>query len=389
MRILLVTGLVAGGVGRHVEQLTAGLRERGHRVVVAAPADVAGRFDLGPGTVDLPVGDRPHPLRDARTVRTLARVAAGADVVHAHGLRAGALAALARGTAGPATRRSRRTPLVVTTHNAPPDAPTARAVYLVMEQVVARSADLVLGVSPDLVERARRAGAPHTGPAVVPASPPAGRPVDREQVRRQVRGELGLGDPGPALVVTAGRLAPQKGLETLVEAHRRIEGERPGSAVLAVAGEGPERSALEAQVAAAGLTGRVLLLGHRRDVPDLLAAADLVVSSARWEGQPVWLQEALQQGAPIVATDVGGTGVLLGECGLLVDPDAPDLPGRLAATMAPVLRDPALAQDLRSRAGARARQLPDARDAVEAVLAAYAEPLRRACAPTSPRGHVD
>lgn len=381
MRILLVTGLVAGGVGRHVEQLAGGLAARGHRVVAACPASVAERFDLGVPVVDLPVGERPHPLRDRTAVATLRRAMGGADIVHAHGLRAGALAVLARLTL-PRSSPSRtsschvsRPRLVVTTHNAAPDGTVGRAVYLGMEQLVSRGSDLLLGVSPDLVARAAGAGARRTGLAVVPATP-ASRTLDVEQVRARLRAELGLDGTTP-LVVSAGRLARQKAQHVLVEAHLRLVSAWVGDTtqarpVLAIAGEGPERARLEQQIQEAGSPGGTIrLLGHRTDVPELLAAADLVVSTAAWEGQPVWLQEALQQGAPIVATDSGGTGVLLGDGALLVDHAHADLPAAVATAMRQVLTDPGLAGDLRRRAKARSAQLPTVADAVEAALAAY------------------
>ena len=83
------------------------------------------------------------------------------DVLHAHGLRAGALAALA--LAGPGTPR---TTLAVTVHNAPPAAGPAAAVYAGLERIVARRADAVLTVSGDLAGRMRRRGARLAGRAL-------------------------------------------------------------------------------------------------------------------------------------------------------------------------------------------------------------------------------
>lgn len=380
MNILLVTALVAGGVGRHVEQLARGLRQHpdGHRVVVACPAAVAEHFDLGEPVIDLPVGQRPHPVRDRRAVASLRSALRGADVVHAHGLRAGALCVLARGPRGSDGPR-----LVVTTHNGPPEGRAARGVYAVMEQLVARGADLVLGVSPDLLERAGRAGAQATGLAVVPADT-ALAGLDPEATRMRVRHELGLGEgPSPRLIVNVGRLARQKGQGALVEAYLQLVRDWPGRRrpVLVIAGEGPERPVLESQVATSSEDADVRLLGHRSDVPDLLAAADLVVSSAVWEGQPVWLQEALQQGAAIVATDVGGTGVLLGEGAALVEP-GPGVADRLSREMTHALVDETRNADLRARAEVRAGQLPTEADAVAAALEAYRDDLGEPGAPT-------
>ena len=76
------------------------------------------------------------------------------------------------------------------------------------------------------------------------------------------------------------------------------------------------RSGLAQRVDAERLPVR--LLGRRDDVPDLMAAADVVVSTARWEGQPLGVQEALGLGAAVVATDVGGTREVTGDAAVLV-----------------------------------------------------------------------
>jgi glycosyltransferase involved in cell wall biosynthesis len=108
-------------------------------------------------------------------------------------------------------------------------------------------------------------------------------------------------------------------------------------------------------------------------VPDLLAAADLVVSAARWEGQPVGLQEALAAGVPVVATDVGGTGTVLGGAGLLVPAGEPaSVPEALAEAVARVLADPGLRARLAGASTRRAAELPTLDQAVDAALGAYA-----------------
>lgn len=382
MRILLVTALVAGGVGGHVRMLATGLARAGHQVVVACPEQVATRFALartGAVVVPVEVGSRARPWHDLAAVRQIAGLAVGADVVHAHGVRAGALCALALagrrdGPASSACRGRPGPPLVVTTHNAPPAARAGRAVYGLLERVVAARADLVLGVSPDLVDRADRAGARQTGPAVVPADLTQVVPVrDRADARAQVRTMLALVD-GQQLVLTVGRLGAQKRTDEVIAAHQACCGGTRPATVLAVAGDGPERDRL-AEQARTG-PGDVRLLGRRDDVPALLAAADVVVSGAQWEGQPLWLQEALGTGAAIVATDVGGTGVVVGDAAVLVraGPGA-DRQARvraLARALSSVLQDEGLRAELAARARHRAAELPTADDAVAAVLAAYA-----------------
>ncbi len=358
LRILMVTGVVAGGVGRHVEQLTRSLTELGHSVLVACPPVVASRFHLlraGATHLPLDIGSRPLPHRDRRSVALLREAMAEVDVAHAHGVRAGALSVLARNGSAPA--------LVVTSHNAAPEGRLAAVVHWNLDRVVCRGADLVLGVSADLTQAARERGAHAVEDAVVPATP-----AHPDRDRAAVRAELGLSE-GTALVVAVGRLAPQKGFDRLLDGLVAADGHVQDLLVV-IAGDGPQRDALQRRIDRAGLPVR--LLGHRTDVPDLLAAADLVVSAARWEGQPVWLQEALSVGAAVLATDVGGTRQVLGGAGLLVAGDDPDA---LGAGLTALLADETLREDLRSRARQRAAELPTPMDAAHAALTAYRRAL--------------
>ena len=355
MRVLQVLGTSAGGVGSHVQGLARSLAATGHEVVVACPTPVEDHFrfgDLGATVVPLEVSDRPHPARDTRAMRDLSGLAAPADVVHAHGLRAGALAVLstARGAV----------PVVVTLHNAAPSGAVTGAVFAALERVVARGSALVLGVSPDLVQRMQRLGARRTGLAVVAAPPRRAAVRDRHAVRTA----LGL-EPATSLAVVVARLAPQKGLDVLLDAHRELRGDDL-DLVTVVAGEGPLRQGLQDRIDSERLPVR--LLGHRSDVPDLLAAADVVVSSARWEGQPVGLQQALHAGAAVVATDVGGTAAVVGDAALLVPPADPV---SLSRGIRDVLRHGSVRDDLRSKAVERAEHLPTEDDALAAALAAY------------------
>ena len=173
MKVAFVLGTTAGGTGRHVQMLAAGCAVRGVPCAVFGPGETQREFGFGDrvefGSVD--IGDRPN-VRDALAVLRLRHLLAGsgADVVHAHGLRAGALAALAlslRPAGGPQ-------PLVVTVHNAPPSAGVNGAIYQALELIVARSAAAVLCVSADLEERMRRAGARDVGRALVPSLGSAG-----------------------------------------------------------------------------------------------------------------------------------------------------------------------------------------------------------------------
>jgi glycosyltransferase involved in cell wall biosynthesis len=108
----------------------------------------------------------------------------------------------------------------------------------------------------------------------------------------------------PSLVNVA-RLHKQKRQDILIEAFHEVRRRFP-EAVLWIAGEGPEESVLR------GLTGDgVQFLGYRRDVPRLLHAADLFVLSSDWEGMPLSVLEAMNEGVPIVSTDVAGISDLI------------------------------------------------------------------------------
>lgn len=357
MRILLALGTSTGGVGRHVHDLADGLLAAGHDVVVAAPESVARAFgyaDLGATVVPLEVTDRPHVTKDLATVRALRAAAAGVDIVHAHGLRVGALAVLAG-------RGPHRAPLVVTLHNAAPAGAVSGTIHAGLERLVARGADLVLGVSTDLVDAQQRLGARRAALAVVPA---ATMPVVAKD-RYAVRSEFAI-EPRVPLLVTVARLAPQKDLDLLLDAVAILTSRHDLEVASLVAGDGPLRAHLETRARTEGLP--VHVLGHRRDVPDLLAAADIVVSTARWEGQPVALQEALHLGTAIVATDAGGTADVVQDAAILVPVGDAE---SLASALADVLRHGSVRDDLRSKAMHRSGTLPTREEAIEAALTAY------------------
>ncbi|WP_433337963.1 glycosyltransferase family 4 protein [Spirillospora sp. CA-294931] len=368
LRVALVLGTSAGGVGRHVRSLARGLVARGARVVVCGPAateDLFGFAAAGARFAEVDLADRPRPVSDARAVARLRKVLKDADVVHAHGLRAGALAVAATAGVAPGPLRlSRgRVPLVVTLHNAVITGGRTAAVYGALERVVARGAAAVLGVSPDLEERMRELGARRVGHALVPSPASAGEPGP--DVRAGLRAELGAADR--PLILTVGRLAEQKGLPTLLDASEGWGGRTPRPLVVIV-GDGPLEERLRARVDAEDLP--VLLTGRRSDVPALLAAADIAVVPSVWEGQPLIVQEILRAGRPLVATRVGGIPVMVGEgdAALLVPPnDAQELERAVAR----VLDDPALAVRLGAAAAQRATALPTEDEAVDELGELY------------------
>jgi glycosyltransferase involved in cell wall biosynthesis len=277
-------------------------------------------------------------------------------VVHAHGVRAGALSALA--LVGVAT------PLVVTLHNAVLARWPHRLLAALLERVAVRRADVVLGASTDLVDHARRLGArdARLGPVAAPA-------LRVGRTRDEVRVALGLtgADRDRPLVVSIGRLAPQKDYVTLLDAGARLAG-RADAPLLAVAGDGPLRAPLAGRIAAEALP--VTLLGHREDVADLLAAADVFVLSSSWEARPLAVQEAMRAGVPVVATAVGGIPDLVGAGASLVPPGDGT---RLADAIATLLDDAAARATLLRAAAKQVTAWPDSDDTVTQVLGVYEE----------------
>lgn len=346
-RVLEVSGSAAGGVRAHLGECARLLSAAGHDVVVEAPAGVLTGLDLGGARSEaLEIGPAPRP-GDALAVARLRRLGRRADVVHAHGLRAGALAALALGR-----RRPGRTRLVVTLHNRAVGGRATRAVGDRLEALVASRADAVLAVSPDIADSVRARGAEHVDLAIIPA--PAARTTGLAPSASSIESAW----PGQGRrLLTVARLAPQKGLGLLLDAAALLaDREDLGPVTWVVAGEGPLRAELEARIVAEDLP--VLLLGRREDVTVLMGAADVVVQTSLWEGQPLTVQEALRAGAAVVATDVGGTSVTARGGAVLVEPDAT----ALADAVADLLADDAALAVARARSAGAAAGLPGAED---------------------------
>lgn len=208
--------------------------------------------------------------------------------------------------------------------------------------------------------------------------------TDRE--RADLRSSLGVG-PSGALVMAAARLAPSKGFEQLVAAAAVLR-DRPGLVVAVAGRDDGAGAALARLVRAHGLEGRVRFLGHRNDVPQLLAAADLYVQVSRSEAGLATAIEAFAAGVPaLLPAFQAREGVAVDRVhAAFVDPDDTDA---LAAAIADALDDPVSA---RARAEAAA-ELFTTHFTIDVAAAGMAELYRSVAqehqARRRPAGHGD
>jgi glycosyltransferase involved in cell wall biosynthesis len=144
--------------------------------------------------------------------------------------------------------------------------------------------------------------------------------------RMKFRREVGLAAETP-IIVNVGMIRPDKGQFNLVEAARIVRHQRPDAHFVfvgeATGGRSREKWVRKA-IDRAGLNGNVLMMGYRWDIPDILAAANMVVIASRHtEASPIVLREAFACGRPIVATRVGDVPEIIvhGQNGLIVQPN--------------------------------------------------------------------
>lgn len=397
-RVLELSAQAAGGVRAHIRQVSQLLAKDGHQVLLAGPSNVISPADGAVSgaclrTYQIDIGARPSGA-DLKALRQLKQLAATAQVIHAHGLRAGALAVLAAKRL-PAAKRPR---VVVTLHNLPVGSAPTRLVGKALHLVVVKGADYVLTVSPDLLEKAKQLGLKAGEIAVVPAPARSLSDCAGTASSETDFGTTASLDPasgpgagsGPGIgsgsgvdagsgcasssaasseaapcLLTIARLAPQKGLDLLLEAATLIK-QRGIDFTWLVAGDGPLKAQLNQQIDDAALP--VKLLGRREDIGALLSQADVVVQTSYWEGQPLTLREAMQAGRAIVATDVGGSAYTLAGCGQLVEPQA----GPLADAVVAVISDPKRRETLEAASRAAVAKIPgetQLREQLDRVLA--------------------
>ncbi len=183
--------------------------------------------------------------------------------------------------------------------------------------------------------------------------------------------------PTDALVVAmVARLSPQKDHRTFLAAAAHVAKEVPNAHFLVI-GDGPLRSDLERWIAEHDLTERVRLLGERHDVRQLWHAIDLAVLATHYEGCSNVILEAMAEGVPVVATDVGGNRELIleGQTGLLVPPRSPQA---LAEAMRVLLQDAERRRGMGQRGRARIARNFSIETTVQRTAALYQQLMNNA-----------
>lgn len=319
-----VSSLNGGGMEHFVLRLAEAQRRHGHDASILAlrggPLEELARQRGLPLTV---LGGPKLP-RVARGVAAM--VSRRPDVIHAHNP-----TSLHYATLGKLLTRAR---LVFTDHA------QTRGIIRVPSSFEWRQTDAVVGCSQDTADKSGAVGvaanisAIHNGIDITNGS---------RRSREEVRAELGYRDE--LLGIMPAAFHRVKGHDVLLKALGRLK-ERGVAVTVLVVGDGDERDAIHALAKELGLgDDRARFLGFRKDVPDLLMAADFFVLPSRMEGLPLAVLEAMARGLPVVVTPVGGVPEVVGneQHGFLVPVDDHEA---LADAMEKLARDPALGRRL-------------------------------------------
>jgi glycosyltransferase involved in cell wall biosynthesis len=328
------------GVGEHMLALGAKLGAHSHVAFVCPPSTRGGHYleraaDSGMETLGL---DWRRPLAAERFSKWLSF--RQFDICHVHagitweGLD---LVKMARQSSVPVVIRTEHLPYLLT--NEFERVRHANALQnvdrLVCVSNEARASFVAAGISTSLISVIRNGI----------------RPLPVRHDRGHVRSLLGLGDQS-RVVLTVARFAEQKDHHTLLDAVPAVLAREP-QARFVWAGSGPLEEEIRKAVRSRGLDERVIFLGHRQDIPDLMSASDLFVLPSRFEGLPLTVLEAMAAGLPIVATRVCGTAETVQDrvTGFLVEPGASQA---LAVAISELLADPRRAAQLGARGRVRA-----------------------------------
>jgi len=339
--LFLLTSLAYGGAETQVVRLAIRLKLRGWEVAVASLMPPKAYVeDLEAAGIPVFSLNIRRKLPDPRPVLRLARIIRKwqPDVVHSHMVHANLLARIVRFLAP--------IPVLICSARSIDEGGRFREVLYRLTDPLC---DLTTQVSQAGLERYVRMGAvPRHKIRYIPNGVDTERFKPNLEDRLKFRKELGVEG---FVWLAVGRFDPPKDYPSMLQAFARVV-HKHSNTILLIAGDGPLRKTMENLARELGIEKRTKFLGIRRDIPQLMNAADAYVMSSSWEGMPNVLLEASATGLPIVATDVGGNReiVLDGVTGFLVPPRNPEA---LARTM---LRIMDLSDEERKEMGKRARK---------------------------------
>jgi len=289
------------------------------------------------------LGREISPLNDARALAELVRIARSfrPHIVHTHLAKAGTLGRLAARVVGARA--------VVHTYHGTVFrgyfSPAKSRLFVQIERALAHLTTRIVAIT---TRQRRELLALRIGDDRKIVEIPLGlelAPFLVPRERSDARRLLGLPTSVPVVTIVA-RLVPVKNVSLFLRAMARI----PEPALAVIVGDGQERTRLERESSALGISSRCRFLGWQGDMPSVYAAADVVVLTSRNEGSPVSIMEAMASGRPVVATAVGGVPDVVrpGTTGILVPPDD-------AAALATATRSLLLDPLIRERFGVAAR----------------------------------
>jgi glycosyltransferase involved in cell wall biosynthesis len=332
---------IPAGQTTHVLALARGLKARGHHITLVLPADLQRSIErFEQANVDVvPLALRKvtwHPRAVADLIRLIQR--RDFDVVHVHSQEAGLPGRVVASMAG--SRSVVYTPQVVDIRRV-----RWHWLYVLIERLLAQITDVIISVSESDRSRMIRWGIPSHRIATIPNG------IDLSAFEESVdvgglRRAMGL-EEGRFVVMQVGRLSPQKDPLAFVEGAALVARERPDAQFVLV-GEGPLAGVVAERAQVLGLDGSVCLSGWRDEAFRLMAGADVISLTSRWEGMPHVLLEAMACSRPVVSTAVNGCPEVVadGETGFLVPPG--DV-GSWAERVVDLLNDPARGEEMGRR----------------------------------------
>jgi glycosyltransferase involved in cell wall biosynthesis len=359
--LTLIDGLppeVVAGLACSEGQLAEMARERG--IEVHLVRGTAGSLRLHPWHTPVAVAE--IALSGVQVARAARRT--GASVVHANSLRA----SLAAGIACRIDRRG----FVAHVRDSLPDSTATRLI----RRLVAREADQVVAISEYVAERFRTGLSDRDVPVQV-----IDNPVDLGRFRADLRGPDASRSPAEPLLVIVGQISPWKGHDTAIRALHDLRGHHPNARLLIVGEVKFADSAtrfdnrgylaeLHQLVRDLGLEEAVEFVGERKDVPEIMARADVVLVPSIEEPFGRTVAEAMAVGTPVVATTVGGPAELIddGTTGLLAPPGEP---AAWSEAIRRILEHPDWAHEMGRRASDVARRRFSIERHVAAMMEVY------------------